>query len=164
MRAATPTAFLMHGFIGSGKTTCARRLEHERPALRFTHDEWMHALWGPNPPAAEFEAARPRVAGLIWRVALQALALGNDVVLDFGFWTRASRDEARARLTAAGFAHRLLCFDAPEAVLRARVARRNAALPAEALFIDPATFTALWRGFEPLAPDEACEHADPATV
>lgn len=35
------TAHLIHGYIGAGKTTFARRLETELPAVRFTHDEGM---------------------------------------------------------------------------------------------------------------------------
>jgi adenylate kinase family enzyme len=35
------TAHLLNGYLGVGKTTLARRLEHELPAVRFTHDEWM---------------------------------------------------------------------------------------------------------------------------
>lgn len=39
-----PKAFLIHGFLGAGKTTFAKRLEEEEKALRFTHDEWMSQL------------------------------------------------------------------------------------------------------------------------
>jgi predicted kinase len=33
------TAHLIHGFLGVGKTTLARRLEQMIPAIRFSHDE-----------------------------------------------------------------------------------------------------------------------------
>ena len=39
-----PTLILMVGLPGAGKTTLARQLERERPALRLTPDEWMVAM------------------------------------------------------------------------------------------------------------------------
>lgn len=45
----SPTVFMLHGFLGSGKTTFARHLEHKYTALRFTHDEWMQQLYGIDP-------------------------------------------------------------------------------------------------------------------
>ena len=44
-----PTLFLTCGLPGSGKTTLAKRIEQERPALRLTADEWLFALFGPEP-------------------------------------------------------------------------------------------------------------------
>lgn len=41
-----PIAHLICGFIGSGKTTFARKLEKETGAARFTKDEWMVRLFG----------------------------------------------------------------------------------------------------------------------
>ncbi|QRE77303.1 AAA family ATPase [Methylobacterium aquaticum] len=49
-----PTAHLLFGILGSGKTTLARGLEHRHRAVRFTPDEWMACLFGENPPAGTF--------------------------------------------------------------------------------------------------------------
>jgi predicted kinase len=46
MQGYTATAFLIHGYLGAGKATLARRLEVEQAAIRFTHDEWMRSLYG----------------------------------------------------------------------------------------------------------------------
>ncbi|MEK7394097.1 MAG: AAA family ATPase, partial [Fibrobacterota bacterium] len=46
--------YLMHGFIGSGKTTRAKELERDLGALRITPDEWMAELFGDDPPADKF--------------------------------------------------------------------------------------------------------------
>jgi len=32
-------AHLIHGYLGAGKTTFARQLERDIPAIRFSHDE-----------------------------------------------------------------------------------------------------------------------------
>lgn len=36
-----PTLHLIHGYLGAGKTTFARKLEIDTKALRFTLDEWI---------------------------------------------------------------------------------------------------------------------------
>lgn len=46
--------YLMHGFVGSGKSTRARQLEQAIHAVRFTPDEWMTLLFGFDPPADKF--------------------------------------------------------------------------------------------------------------
>ena len=51
-----PTVHMIHGYLGAGKTTLARRLEREAPAIRFTHDEWMARLYGIDPPAERITA------------------------------------------------------------------------------------------------------------
>jgi hypothetical protein len=50
MQENTATAFMIHGYLGVGKTTLARRLEVEHAAIRFTHDYWMRTLYGDYPP------------------------------------------------------------------------------------------------------------------
>ena len=44
--AAEPTIHLMCGLVAAGKTTLARRLAHDLPAVRLTRDEWMLRLYG----------------------------------------------------------------------------------------------------------------------
>ena len=56
-----PTAHLIHGFLGAGKTTFARQLEQRIPAIRFSHDEWMARLYGVDPPVERFEELYQRV-------------------------------------------------------------------------------------------------------
>lgn len=157
------TAHLLHGFVGSGKTTFARRLAEQEGAVRFTHDEWMHRLYGPNPPAEQFETLRRRVDELIWRLASELLARGVDVILDFGFWSRFSRDDARRRVAGAGAACRLYQVSCDEQTLRSRVARRSADLPPDSLWINQAAFEEFKARFEPLGDDEPRIQVDGAT-
>ncbi len=148
------TLHLLHGIVGSGKTTFARKLERELPAVRFTHDEWMTGLHGQDPPAAGFPDAAARIWELIWMHAGRVLRVGADVVLDGGFWSRASRDDARRRAAAFGVACRLYDVRCPEAVARTRTRRRTTAMPAGALVITDATFDVLRTRVEPLGADE----------
>lgn len=116
------TLFLMVGLPGAGKTTLAKRLEAERPALRLTPDEWMVTLGFDGFD----EAARARVETLQWRVAARALVLGTDVVLDFGFWSREERAEFRRRARSLGAEVAIRFLDVPPSVLRERLAERRA--------------------------------------
>jgi len=147
-------AHLMFGPPGCGKTTFARKLEREGRCFRLSHDEWMRILYGANSPAEQFSERYDRVLGLIWDVALQALRCGCDVVLDCGFWTRASRDDARARLATVGAEAKLYAFACEVDEMRRRVLSRTENLPPDALYIDGPMFDVLAGRVEPLQLDE----------
>ena len=148
-----PLAFLLHGYLGVGKTTLARRLEAEHAAIRFTHDEWMRALYGNDPPEAVFADYAGRVSSLIEATWTRCLELGVNVVLDLGFWSRSERDRTRAIIARLGGECRLYRLTCPKEVARQRIGGRNEDLGAS-LFIAPATYDALKARFEPLGPDE----------
>jgi len=145
----------LHGFIGTGKTTYARQLETQIPALRLSIDDWMIALYGQNPPAAQFEEYRNKTAGLVWAVAARTLELGQDVILDFGFWSRESRDDARQKVCAVGATPVLYDVSCTDAAIRERVLRRAAELPEHSLYIDAEAIKTLQKQFEPLENDES---------
>lgn len=143
------TLHMVYGFVGAGKTTFAKKLEHTLPAIRFTHDEWMNKLYGENPPLEYFADYYARVYDLIWVYTTRLLELKQDVILDCGFWSRGSRDEARAKATALGATYQLYFLDAPEEVLKERVRKRNENLQGS-LYIDDEAFELFKSRFEPL--------------
>jgi hypothetical protein len=102
MQENTATAFLIHGYLGAGKTTLARRLEVERAAIRFTHDEWMRSLYGDDPPETRFLESAKRVSGVMETVWTRCVALKMNVVLEFGFWTRSERERVRDLVASLG--------------------------------------------------------------
>jgi predicted kinase len=145
-----PTLFLICGLPGSGKTTLAKQLEYEHSALRLTPDEWMARIVGDGYD----EAKRAEVEAIQWEVAARVLHLGVSVVLDWGFWSKAERDDFRSRATKLGIKTKLLFLNvSPDELLR-RLAVRNATLPADTFGIDKAQLT-LWSSwFEPPKPEE----------
>ncbi len=149
-----PTVHLVHGLPGAGKTTCAIRLAREHGAVRFTHDEWMVALHGKNPAEALFREQARRIWTLIWEHAGRVLAVGSDVVIDGGFWTRASRDEARNWARQRGVDCRVYALACPLEEARQRVLARTAKMPPGALEISSSTFDYLVAQLEPLGADE----------
>jgi predicted kinase len=56
------------GFLGSGKTTLAKRLELQHSAVRFTPDEWMARLFGEDPPADRFQAFGFELNGIAYEL------------------------------------------------------------------------------------------------
>ena len=147
------TAHLIHGYLGAGKTTFARQLERDIPAIRFSHDEWMVRLYGDDPPIEQFAVFYWRIHEQVEEIWFRCLELGLDVVLDFGFWTRQERDATRAKIVALGAEARLYRLTCSEDEAWQRIERRNANLQGS-LLIARNTFEVFKARFEPLDPDE----------
>ena len=150
-----PTAYLLYGFAGAGKTTYAKKLEIEANAFRFTHDEWMMALYSEINDGKGFAEFHDRSKSLMWEVILQALALKNNVILDWGFWGRASRNEAREKLSAAGAEVKLYFIHCSDKVMKQRVMERNKSFPeTHAFYMSEATLDEFRQRVDPLGDDE----------
>ncbi len=88
---------LICGKICSGKTRLARTL----PGVPLSCDELMTSLF-PEPMGDGYDAAARRAKEYLLSLAETLLRGGVDVLLDWGFWTRAERDETRARFERMG--------------------------------------------------------------
>lgn len=119
----------MVGLPCSGKTTRAKELEIERRALRLTPDEWEIPLFGQDATDPQHNSRHDAIELLLWNLAERALAIGTSVILDFGFWSKAERDDFRAHAARLGAQCELHFMDVPEAELLCRLESRNAALP-----------------------------------
>ena len=93
-----PTIYVMVGLPGAGKTTRARQIEAERPALRLTLDEWMVPLFGEPDAGGKQDVLEGR---LVW-LAIRALRIDVSVILDFGVWSRDERSALRWLAGEAG--------------------------------------------------------------
>jgi predicted kinase len=145
-----PTLHLMVGLPGSGKTTLAKKLEQELPAMRLTPDEWMARVVGDGYD----EAKRAIVEAMLWDIAAQGLRLGINVILDFGFWSRVEREDYRARAAKLGADMKVHFLDVSLEELVQRLTARNAALPQDTFHIEPTDLEAWSVLFEPPKSDE----------
>ncbi|MDZ4717530.1 MAG: ATP-binding protein [Roseiflexaceae bacterium] len=123
------TLMLICGLPGSGKTTLARQLEQSRPALRLSPDEWIAAILADASDIAELDRLRSPVEAVQWDVATRVLTLGSDVILEWGFWSRAERMHYRAQAEALGARVELYFLNVTRDELWSRLSKRNANLP-----------------------------------
>ena len=82
-----PILVVTVGLPGVGKTTRAKVLEPELDAVRFTVDAWLKPLFGEANP----KDGRNIMEGRLIATARRLLLLRQNVILDFGFWSRAER-------------------------------------------------------------------------
>lgn len=113
---------LMVGLPGAGKTTRARELATTHRALRLTPDEWMISLFDGVQP----EGKRDLLEGRLVTLALQALRIGTDVVLDFGLWARDERSALRWLAAAAGADCEVVYLPVDRQVQLGRIVHRQA--------------------------------------
>lgn len=119
------TLHLMVGLPCSGKTTLAQQIEHEQSALRLTTDEWHVGLFGQDAEEPEHDARHSLIEAKLWNIASRALALGTNVILDFGFWAQEERENYRLWAKRLGASSVMHFLDVPEDELLRRLAVRN---------------------------------------
>mgnify|MGYP000757535062 FL=1 len=142
---------LMCGFIGTGKTTIARKLSVQTGAVLLSHDDVMRRFFGRTPD--DFHNQYKIADDFIWRMAEQIVGAGVSVILDHGFWTRQARRDAfeRARIFCENVRFHCVECDLQEA--RKRVLKRTAE-DADSLMIDEHCFDDRLKLYEPLSEDE----------
>jgi predicted kinase len=139
---------LVCGLPASGKTTLARQLAPTIPAIRLDKDQWTAQLgldvWD--------DELRVRLERQLWALTQELLAQGESVILEWGHWARAERDEKRLGARALGVGVELRYLDAPLEELIERAQRRNASGEWSASPMTPAHFQRWATIFQP--PDE----------
>jgi predicted kinase len=139
---------LICGLPASGKTTLARQLARKIPAVRLDKDQWTtdlgHDVWD--------DEFRVRLERQLWALTEELLVQGQSVILEWGHWARAERDEKRLAARALGVGVELHYLDAPLEELIERAQRRNASGEWTASPMTPAHFERWAAIFQP--PDE----------
>jgi predicted kinase len=113
---------LICGLPASGKSTLARRLAPEIPAIRLDKDSWVTQL-GEDLWDDEF---RVRLEGQLWDLSQALLTQGQSVILEWGHWARVERNEKRLGARVLGVGVELHYLDAPLNELIERAERRTA--------------------------------------
>jgi predicted kinase len=82
-------------------------------------------------------------------MALACLKAGASVIIDEGFWERATRDEIKQRVWAVGAIPILYYLEVPREIMKARTLRRSQNPPADSFTIDEESFDHYWGFFQP---------------
>lgn len=144
---------LLCGPAGSGKTTYAERLV-ANGALKLSIDESMneqHGRAGIDFDVSEYREREISVMEEHKARMVGSLALGQSVILDYGFPSKSERDEYKAFIESIGAQWRLLYFKADRDTLISRLRLRNESADANALPVSEELLDQLLEWFE--APD-----------
>ena len=141
-----PTIHLMQGFIASGKTTIAEKLAKNLGAVRLSHDEVMLERYGRTPD--DFDAKYKLVDRELKAKAAEIIKSGQDVIMDYGFWTHKKREAYYhwAKKLSDHVIFHVVCQDLDIAKKRC-IARSK--YDKKSLFIDEKAFDSLKKNYEP---------------
>jgi len=149
-----PTAHLICGFIGAGKTTFSKKLEKETGALRFTKDEWLIRIIGNNPTIDNFDVYDQRMTDLVFDIAFRCLEAGNDIILDDGIWVKSQRKEIHDRVKKVGAIPKLYYLKISDDTRKERTIKRTENPPKDAFKIDETVYESYKKYFEAPTEDE----------
>ena len=119
---------LICGSIGAGKTTYSISLAKEVKAVRFSIDPWMQTLFSKDMKSSDYSWIIERVYRCyeqIWEVSRQILMLRGNVILDFGFTTKAQRKIFITKAKEIGINSEIHYLDVPLDIRKQRVKQRN---------------------------------------
>lgn len=118
---------LICGKICYGKTTYAKALASEKNAVILSVDEATYDLLQ-NEQGEFFNVFVRRTQLYLMKKAAEIARAGADVILDWGFWTKADRQEISDYLRSRGIGFEWHYLDIPDSVWQARIEARNAAV------------------------------------
>ena len=158
LQSVTATLRLLCGLPGAGKTTRAKELEAAGAGIRLNADEWVCRLYPDDAENAARDERKHLVEQVQWELVERLLTSGISVVLDWGVWTRAERDNYRQRARELGADVEMVFVDAPIETLHQRVAERNLDLPPGTFSISVEELDEWAARFERPTPDEMTGH------
>ncbi len=140
----------MCGPSGSGKTTYARRLEAEGMVrLSFDTEMWRRGFTTvPLPPEQRHE-----IETALQERLLELVADGEDVVLDFSFWSRRMRADYRRLLEPTGVVPETVHLATDRDTVLARMQARRGR-HADGYVLGEELVAQYFDHFEPPTPDE----------
>ena len=122
--------YLICGKICCGKTTCAQKLCKEKNAVLLSVDEITLALFGQHCGDKHDEYVE-RTKKYLLNKSLELINKDINVVLDWGFWTKAERKAVKEFYESRGIEYELHYIDVSEETWQYRLNKRNNAVLAE---------------------------------
>ena len=82
------TLYIIHGFLGSGKTTFSKKSSLEIGAVHMNPDEWCVKLFDKKDYEHNWEKCSDETVNILWEKTAEYLTNRTDVIFDMGFWDR----------------------------------------------------------------------------
>ena len=117
------SVILICGKLCSGKSYYARRIAKERTAVILSCDELMYDLFR-REEGAEHDKYVQRVQQYLLRKATEIVTL-QDVVLDWGFWTKQTRADTAEYFSSLGIPFEWHYVPVDNSTWETRIAHRN---------------------------------------
>ena len=143
---------LICGAICSGKSTLARRLAKEESAVILSNDELTKAIGDDLGEAHDAIAGRTQL--YLRGKAVEIVRAGVSVILEWGFWRRADRDDISRYLDERNIPYEWHCMEVTPEQLRRNAAERNAHPGPSDYLVDEGLLQKCLSAFEPPAPGE----------
>ena len=151
-----PTVYLICGKLCCGKTTYAQKLKEKHNAVVLSIDEIMLPIFGLY-AGEKHDDYVASVKQYLFAKSLELVRVGVNVILDWGFWTKAERDRAKALYKSENIPCELHYLDIKDEVWQTRIEKRNRAVMAgetTAYLVDAPLAAKFEARFEPPTPDE----------
>ena len=152
---SSPKVIMTCGKICSGKSTLAQKLRLEYKAVILSVDDITLALLGQD-PGGKLDGYVEKLKAYFFEKSVEITETGTNVVLDWGFWKKAERDQARKYYTDRGIAFEFHYIDISDEEWERRLKKRNAEVTAgrtSAYYVDDGLKAKFASMFEP--PDES---------
>ena len=144
---------LICGTICAGKTAYAGRLLDRRKARLLSADEAVYVRKKADPAAAH-DALLQRVKRDLLEKAAELARGGTDVILDWGFWTKAEREKISAFFAHRGIPHEWHYVHADPKTIERNIADRNTSKADYEFYADEGLRKKVNGLFEPPDPSE----------
>ena len=118
---------LICGKLCCGKTTYAKRLAKKIHAVRLSCDDIMLSLFGKDLGDKHDEVAQ-RVQSFLFQQSLEMLEADVSVIVDFGFWRKAQRENFAAMYAKQGIIPEWHYIEVDDETWKRNIAKRNAAV------------------------------------
>jgi predicted kinase len=145
------TLHFICGRLASGKTTLARQIAVDGPAVLICEDLWLSKMSDGIYSLEDYMKWSRRCRDVMKPLIIEILKSGASVVLDFAGNTPGERGWVRSLFESAGAEHVLHYLDVPEEVCLARLKFRNETKPEGLYFATTSEeeFNVISRYFKP---------------
>lgn len=147
---------LICGKICSGKTTYAKYLRAENKAVLLSVDEIMLALFGQY-VGDKHDEYTEKIQDYFFEKSVEFIQSEIDVILDWGFWSKLRRSEAKKFYTLRDIECEFYYIDISDETWKERIIHRNKLVSEgenEAYIIDDHLIEKFESVFEPPSKDE----------